>query len=128
MIYLASPYSHPDHAVMEARFDAACRAAGALMAAGYIVFSPIAHTHPIAVRCELPRGWDFWQKYDHHFVTTAEKVLVLRLDGWKESKGVSAEIDIAVAAGIPVEFMDPDERPASIPCPREQAEPGRETT
>ncbi len=34
MIYLASPYSHPDVAVREARFHAACRAAAEFMRDG----------------------------------------------------------------------------------------------
>ena len=108
MIYLASPYTHESHDVMELRFDAACRAAGKLMAEGHVVFSPIAHTHPIAVRCELPRGWDFWERFDHEFVLAAIKLIVLKLDGWDTSKGVRAEIAIAVDAGIPVEYMEPE--------------------
>jgi hypothetical protein len=92
---------------MEQRFDAACRAAGRLMAEGHVVFSPIAHTHPIAVRCELPRGWDFWKRFDEEFVRASRKLIVLRLDGWDTSKGVAAEIQIAEAAGIPVEYIDP---------------------
>jgi sugar phosphate isomerase/epimerase len=107
MIYLASPYTHPEPEVMEQRFDAACRAAGALMAKGLIVFSPIAHTHGIAVRCELPRGWDFWAKFDREFVERAECVIVLRLAGWETSRGVAAELRIAEEAGIPIEYMDP---------------------
>lgn len=107
MIYLASPYTHSDHEVMEQRFDAACRAAGKLMAAGHVVFSPIAHTHPIAVRCELPRGWDFWHQYDREFVLASEKVIVLTIDGWDTSKGVAAEMEIARQAGIPVDFIEP---------------------
>lgn len=109
MIYLASPYTHPDHAVMEARFDASCRAAGKLMAKGVVVFSPIAHTHPIAVQCELPRGWEFWEQFDREFVEASDRLVVLKLDGWDASKGVAAEIKIAEAAGIPVVFCDFDE-------------------
>ena len=41
--YLASPYSHSDHHVMEARRVAACRKAGELIASGIAVVSPIAH-------------------------------------------------------------------------------------
>ena len=107
MIYIASPYTHADPAVMEQRFDAACRAAGELMRQGHVVFSPIAHTHPIAVRCELPRGWDFWERFDREFIRAAEKVVVLKLPGWEESNGVAAEIKLAEAAGIPVEYMEP---------------------
>jgi hypothetical protein len=90
---------------MEQRFDAACRFAGQLMSQGHVVFSPIAHTHPIAVRCELPRGWDFWERFDREFVLSARKLVVLMLDGWDSSKGVAAEIAIAMEAGIPIEYM-----------------------
>jgi hypothetical protein len=55
MIYLASPYSHPDPAVREARFREACRAAAKLMRLGQPAFSPIVHGHPIAVY-GLPNG------------------------------------------------------------------------
>jgi hypothetical protein len=91
---------------MEARFDAACRIAGALMAQGKVVFSPIVHTHPIAVRCALSRGWDYWQRYDREMIAHADKVLVVKIDGWQESKGIAGEIAIALQLGIPVEYME----------------------
>ncbi len=106
MIYLATAYSHPDPAVMESRFDTACRVAGKLMADGVVVFSPIAHTHPIAVRCELPRGWDFWIRYDREMLMAADKLVVVCMDGWRESKGIAGEIEIARELGIPVEYME----------------------
>ena len=106
MIYLATPYSHPDKNVEEARFEEACRIAGGLMAQGLVVFCPIAHTHPIAVRCDLPRGWDYWQKFDHEFIRASEKLIVAKMDGWLESRGVQAEIQIAYGLGILVEFME----------------------
>jgi hypothetical protein len=109
MIYLASPYTHPDPAVMEARFLAACTAAGKLMQQGFVVFSPIAHTHPIAVHCELPRGWEFWKRFDEEFVCNSKKLIVLMLDGYAESKGVAAEVEIACRHGIPVEYKTPEE-------------------
>lgn len=105
MIYLATPYSHPDVGVREARFDQACRIAGGLMAAGEIVFSPIAHTHPIAVRCDLPKGWEFWEKYDREMLGLASRLVVVTMDGWQTSRGIAAEIAIAQHLGIPVEYM-----------------------
>lgn len=105
MIYLATPYSHPEPAVMEQRFQDACRIAGLLMAQGEVVFSPIAHTHPIAVQCTLPRGWDYWERFDRDFIAACSKVLVARMDGWEQSKGVAAEIAIAKELGKPVEYI-----------------------
>lgn len=106
-VYLACPYSHPDRDVRVARFEAANKAASALMRQGMKVFSPISHTHPIAEAGELPLGWDFWNEYDRAFIERSCKVIVLRVDGWRESTGVNAEVAIADELHIPVEFADP---------------------
>jgi hypothetical protein len=71
MIYLASPYSDADPAVEQARFDTVCRAAAAIMRQGLLVFSPIAHSHPIA-RFGLPKDWGFWQRYDSAFLARCD--------------------------------------------------------
>src|SRR5216684_6408216 len=86
LTYLACPYSHPDRAVRVARFEAATHAAGALMADGQKVFSPISHTHPIAEAHDLPLGWDFWEAFDRAFLSISGHVVVLRVDGWEQSK------------------------------------------
>ena len=106
MIYLATCYSHTDPSVMEARFDAACRIAGALMAQGEIVFCPIAMSHPIAVRCNLPGGWEFWNRQAREMIAHASKVLVVKMEGWQESVGIAGEISIALELGVPVEYME----------------------
>ncbi|MBX3399531.1 MAG: DUF1937 family protein [Gemmataceae bacterium] len=106
MIYLASPYSHPDPAVREERFRAACRATAALLRAGEVVFSPIVHSHPL-VEFELPTAWSFWERIDRAHLKRCDEVAVLMLDGWRESVGVREEIGIARALGKPVRFLDP---------------------
>jgi hypothetical protein len=107
LVYLACPYSHPDPAVREERFHASNRAAAQLMGQGIMVFSPISHTHPIAVAGDLPKGWDFWERYDRAVLSCCCKVVILQIDGWEQSTGVQAEIRIAVEMGIPVEFLEP---------------------
>jgi len=105
MIYLASPYSHPDQAVEQARFDAVCQAAAALMRRGHLVFSPIAHSHAIA-RFGLPTDWAFWQRYDRAFLAWCDELWVLTLPGWEQSAGVQAEMRIAREMGKPVRLID----------------------
>lgn len=107
MIYLASPYSDPDPAVMESRFDAACRKAGELMNAGHVVYSPIVHCHPIAVRVGLPRDWTFWERFDREMLSRATSFQILCLPGWGTSKGVKAEQAIAVDLGLTVTRVQP---------------------
>lgn len=113
MIYLASPYSakKPDGTddidLMEQRFDAVCRKAGELMLNGNVVYSPIAHCHPIAVRVDLPRDWSFWGKLDRDMLSWASRFIVLKLDGWEQSIGVRAETEIAKSMGLLVEYAEP---------------------
>ena len=106
LVYLATPYSHPDAEVRERRFREVNRAAAALIRKGVHVFSPISHMHPIALVGGLPHGWEFWQAYDRVMLAACDKVIVLMQDGWRESAGVQAEIAIAKKIGLSVEFME----------------------
>jgi hypothetical protein len=107
MIYLITPYSNHDPKVVEARYEAACRAAGKLMGEGEIVFSMIAHTHPIASFCDLPKDWTYWERFCTEFIMMAEKVVVLMLPGWDTSTGVQAEIKIAEKLLKHVTYLNP---------------------
>lgn len=107
LVYLATPYSHEDPAMREGRFNVVNRVASRLMSEGLHVFSPISHTHPIAVAGELPTGWDFWEPYDRAILSVCASVIVLRQPGWMESLGVAAEIAIANELGLPIEYIDP---------------------
>lgn len=112
LTYLASPYSHPDDAVRQDRFELACVAAAKLMMAGEVVFSPIAHSHSIEtlgmpkLGGDIPK-YDFWMAQDLPILSLASKLVVLKLDGWKTSRGVWREITHAIENGIPVEYMEP---------------------
>lgn len=107
LVYLATPYTHEDAAVKQRRFEVVNRVAAELMRSGVHVFSPISHTHPIALAGDLPGDWQFWEQYDRAVLKACVRVLVLRQEGWAESTGVRAEIKIAEEMGLPVEFIDP---------------------
>ena len=107
MIYLASPYSHPDRAVRRRRFRAACRAAGAMLRAGLMVYSPIAHSAAIASAGLDDMDHDFWMHVDRPYLEWCHMVMVLTLDGWRESRGVNIEIAQARAMHKPVSLIAP---------------------
>ena len=107
MIYLASPYSHSDANIRQQRFEAVCRMAAELMRRGEFVFSPIAHSHPIAA-FGLPTHWEFWETIDREHLARCDEVVVLTLDGWRESEGVQAEIRIAAELGKRVRYLEPE--------------------
>ena len=106
MIYLASPYSHPDHRVREARFRAACRATARLIRAGQPVFAPVVQGHAL-VTYGIPSDWVFWQPLAREYVARCDELVVLQLDGWRESEGVQAELALAAALGKRVDFLEP---------------------
>jgi len=107
--YLATPYSHDDPEVREERFRIVNEVAGDLIQKGEMVFSPISQCHPIAKAKELPMDWEYWLEFDKAFLECCCKLYVLRIDGWKESSGVQAEIKIAKELNIPIEYIDYDE-------------------
>lgn len=107
MIYLASPYSHVRPEIRDGRFRRVCEVAAKLMAAGHLIFSPIAHTHPIAMAGVLPTSWVYWSSFDTEMLRSCEQLWVLKLDGWEDSTGVRAEIKIAQDLKIPIRYLDP---------------------
>ena len=108
LIYLASPYSHADPSVQQLRFEHVCTIAAELMRKGHLIFSPIAHTHPIAVHGGLQRGWDFWQRYDQKLLDCCDELWVLCVAGCKESIGVQAEIAVANALHKQIRYVQVD--------------------
>ena len=105
-VYLAVPYSHPDYAIKNERFNQVNKAAAVLMKFGYHIYSPISHTHPIALAGDLPTDWQFWADYCRAMLANCASMLILPLDGWKESKGIAAEIAIAQELGISIHTIE----------------------
>lgn len=106
LIYLASPYSHPDPVVRQMRSEAVCKVAGKLFRDGLMVFCPIAHSHPICVYGECSGGFDFWEAYDRLMLSKCSALYVCCLQGWDASIGVQAEIEFAKELGLPITFVD----------------------
>ena len=107
LVYVASPYSSPDKVQQEIRFLSAVVATGYLMNkfTDLSFYSPISHTHPIATYCKLPGDWAFWKQFDETILSRCNAIWVLCLPGWKESKGVTAELEIANLFALEVMYI-----------------------
>lgn len=104
LVYLATPYSHESEEVREQRFNNVNKYAAELIKKGFHVYSPISHSHPINKVGNLPTSWKFWKEHDEAILQHCKKLIVLCQEGWKESVGVQAEIEIAQSYRIPVEY------------------------
>ncbi|WP_111418484.1 DUF1937 family protein [Rhodoplanes roseus] len=108
LCYVATPYSKFPGG-LDAAFMAAARITGDLARRGVRVFSPIAHSHPIAVHAEIdPLDHAFWLPFDAPMMAAADALIVVRLPGWDSSVGVRHEIDAFTAAGKPIWWCNPD--------------------
>ena len=107
LIYVGTPYTK-----YRLGPELAFRHAAALMAdlirAGLPVYSPIAHTHPIAVHGGLdPLDHTIWLPFNLAIMRRSDALLVLMMEGWQESTGVAHEIRFFQDHAKPVYLFDP---------------------
>lgn len=105
MIYLASPYSHDSWHVRETRYLNAVKACEFLLAQRRWVYSPIVHCHELAKMVALPGDFGFWKDYNFAMLSRCETFMILRIEGWETSKGVSTEKAEAERLQIKVEYL-----------------------
>lgn len=103
--YIASPYSHKDQAMRNARFDIVSAFTAEMVKDGKVVYSPIAHSHPLAVKYDIRGDFDFWKVQNMGMLSAASSMIVLRMTGWRESEGVQAEIKYADDNAIPIVYI-----------------------
>ena len=103
VLYLATSYSHPDAAKRAARANLASQCAAWLMRKGWCVISPLSMGHAIAAEgADLPSDFAAYQEVCLRLLEVSDALVVLLLDGIRESVGVAAEIDHARKLGIPL--------------------------
>lgn len=108
LIYVATPYSQFEGG-LDAAFVEACQITARLIRYGVRAYSPIAHTHPIAIHGGLdPLSHDLWLEFDHAIMSVCDALCIAMMDGWEESYGVNYEREFFVLAGKPVFYLDPE--------------------
>ena len=112
--YLATPYSKYPGGIERAFVDA-CRNAAVLVRAGVPVFSPIAHTHPVAMHGEIdPMDLSVWLEADRTFMDASKGIIVCMMKGWEVSEGIKHEIEYFRKSGKPIINMWPGKIPDEL--------------
>lgn len=108
LVYLATPYSKYKPGIAVA-FEHASALAARLVVRGIKVYSPIAHTHPIAIHGGLnPLDHSLWLSFDESLMAVCDALLVGKMKGWEESKGIAHEIKFFRERLKPVVYLDPE--------------------
>jgi hypothetical protein len=103
--YLSTPYTDYCQG-REAAFIHAAEAAATMLKRGAMVYSPIAHSHPIAEHGRLDAvDHDLWLTLDLAMLDRCDSLLVVQMPGWAESRGVAAEIAHAEKTGKPISYL-----------------------
>lgn len=108
MIYLATPYTHPDRLIREVRAERAIRIAANYVAMGEHVFSPIAYGHTLY---ETGVFADFtaagWEAFNTNMLIRATELRIVRMPGYDQSDGIAKEIALALQINLPISYVDP---------------------
>ena len=108
LVYLATPYSKYPTGI-ESAFRDASRIAARLLRCGIKVYSPIAHTHPIAIHGDVdPLDHTIWLPFDEAMMKASAAILVAKMTGWEESKGIAHELEVFRKAKKPIFYLDVD--------------------
>jgi hypothetical protein len=103
-IYLASPYSSQDLAVLNERFLQAEATVAHYLRKGVTLYSPIVAHHALADKFAMPKDVDFWLPHNLAMLARADFLYILMIPGWQQSKGVTLEREYALDHRIP-EFL-----------------------
>lgn len=106
LCYLATPYTKYPLGI-ERAFEHAAALAALLLVLGVRVYSPIAHSHPLAIHGKLdPLDHSIWMPFDEAMMDAADALIVAEMDGWRDSKGVRHEMDFFARDGKPIYMLN----------------------
>lgn len=110
MIYIASPYSHPLPEVRELRArEAAKHSADLLVNRDLHIISPIVHCHEMQrYMADESTSFDVWESYCLRLLAMCESMIILKMQGWHESRGIRAEIEFCFREGKAIKTYDPN--------------------
>jgi hypothetical protein len=104
--YLATPYTKYPAGIVQA-FRDACTVAARLVKGGVSVYSPIAHTHPIAIHGEIdPLDLSIWIPFDHAMLEVSDALVIAKMLTWEQSYGIKHEVEFFHKANKPVYHLD----------------------
>ena len=109
--YLASCYSTPMEPGREAwkvrhfRHHHVQAVGHALYKMGYTLIEPIASSHYKAEQFGSVPSYEYWQKRDRRLIDVCAGIIVLNMNGWEDSVGVTDEVKYAKLQGKPVYLL-----------------------
>jgi len=106
IVFISSPYSHPDDEIRESNFKIVSKLAADLNSQGTVAVSPITYGHTLLQFKEMPSNWEFWKEFCLTFLEKSHELIVYKMPGWENSRGMKEEIEFAKKLNIPITYME----------------------
>ncbi len=109
--YISNPYNGTDDQ-RNLRAKIAAEVSGKLLKRGVHAWSPIVHNHAMMSHYSdftLEERRTLILNFDFSLLLASKGMIVLTIDGWKESYGVGKEIEICKEKAIPILYLNPSD-------------------
>jgi hypothetical protein len=114
--YISNPYSGTEEQ-NESRAQIAARVCGFLLKRRIHAWSPIVHNHAMMKtfnQFTLEERRSLILDFDFSLLKSSKGMIVLKMDSWRDSYGVKAEIDLCNKLSIPILYLDPNRLTADV--------------
>ena len=114
LIYLASPYNGTPEEI-ERRMNIVLKDIADLQLQGHFVLTPLLGHFTLKYNT-IPTTDAYWYYYSEAVLKSCkfDKMRVLMLKGWDESRGVLSEIQICKDLNIPIEYVEIEKKGESL--------------
>ena len=113
MKYICSVYSlnaktnsFQDTLTRQHRYEYTMKRVAQMLKKGVFVYSPIVYTHEISCKYTLPTEYEFWEKSCRHSIDICDSLVVLKMQGWEDSIGITDEIKYAKEVGKEITYLE----------------------
>ena len=108
--YFAHPYTQKGNLKGEENnFELACIRSNELLKKGYLIYSPIVHSHPLHIRdIEFVKNKEYklWVDLDNRIIEFTKFKGIILAPNWQTSKGCSAEYILFKKKGLKILFYE----------------------
>lgn len=114
--YISNPYNGTEEQ-KEHRAQVAARVCALLLKRGVFAWSPIVHNHAmmkVFSDFTLDERRAMMLPYDFSLLRQSKGMIVLTIEGWRESFGVKAELELCQELAIPVQYLNPKDLDSEI--------------
>lgn len=110
MLFLSTPYNHPDKEVRTKRVRQTATFAMRRLQMGQVFINPTLYGLTLIDNTTEDfndTGWQTWKNLCLAILDRCDALYVLMMEDWDKSIGVSEEIEHAKARGIPIYYLEP---------------------